>query len=123
MTCQRPHGLLIADLSLDPRLLPHCAPSVMFPSGISFVCSVKLVFVLAPPRGHRKVSIEKESHFLDKSSPVPQDQPVARSEAWISGSEAAEGSQTLGTLAWNLGLPWKIHLLPQQIPFRNLALC
>lgn len=87
------------------------------------VSSVMLVFVLAPPRGHRKVSIEKESHFLDKSSPVPQDQPVARSEAWISGSEAAEGSQTLGTLAWNLGLPWKIHLLAQQTPFRNLALC
>lgn len=47
---------------------------------------------------------EGKSLFLDMSLTPPQGEPAARSEAQISGSEAAEGSQTGGTLGWKLQL-------------------
>lgn len=54
---------------------------------------------------------EGKSLFLDMSIPPVEGQPAARSEAQISGSEAAEGSQDMG----DAGLePWT--------PIENLSI-
>ena len=73
------------------RTLVSALPPIHFSLGTSFGSSLRLAFVFgAPLQGHRKVSREK-SLFLEISSFIGL--ACSRSEAQVSGFEAAEGSQ------------------------------